>query len=175
MTNSTQTTIPQHPAVNADGAATINQRIRFRGGQRGVVLHRRDPELIGYPIPLATGQFMLVEKFGRHTYHEDAPPLYIALGRQVDRTQAKAAYAEHGPSQVARRKAAIWAARESDGIYDFSCPDMTLLGQDLSAGGYGDRYYVAADGRTCMVRTQYDMPHVGWWLSMDETALRALI
>ena len=169
--------IPQHRAVDAVGPARINERIKFRGGKRGVVLHNRDEELIGYPVPLASGKYLVVASFGRHRYHEDASPMFLALGRQVGEKAARKALAEHQPTQRAARGAKIEAASTRIGDDGWGRPNDGEMGEriyaDTNSSGYGTTYYAAGD-HCIAVRTEYDWPESYARVSMSPADLAAL-
>ena len=179
MTKPTSTPIPQHRAVKACGPATVNKNIQFKGRRHGVVLHNRDTDLIGYPIPLDTGKYLVATKFGRHYYHEDAGPMYVALGRIAGERAARKAYAEHGPTQRKLRQRSIEAASENIGDDGWGRPDAGEVGEkiaeDLRRGGYGMRFYASTDGTYVVsCRSEYDYPESYQRVRMSPDALKAL-
>ena len=105
--NETASSIQQHRSVQGHGPASLSSGIVAPGGIRGVALHRRDVDVIGYPIPLQDGQYLIVEEFGRRRFHRDAQPQVFALGRIHQRASALKALAAHRPTQLESGLAAI--------------------------------------------------------------------
>lgn len=165
--------IPPHPAVretDADGRAAVSVGVKFPGGKKGVALSRRDESVIGYPIALSNGRFLVAAKFGRHAFYgaAGAGAVFFALGRQVGRKAAEAAYAKH-PSQ---RRRTLEAARIADS-HTFDAPHSPLvrrLGELV-----GVTYWAAEDGTAVAQRADYDHPVSYWRLTLTPSEVGELL
>lgn len=154
-------------AVDDKGRAVLG-RPTFRGGKRGVELVERDEAIIGQPIPLANGRFLVAERFGRHRYHEDAPPLYFALGRQVGR---KVALEAARKSKRVVRRVLDAAMRRWSATEDWAEPASGEVGRLIGRIGTTAYYASADESETLAVRTEYDFPAA--WYRADVAAAAA--
>lgn len=147
------------PRVVENERAKLGNAI-FRGRKRGVELTHRATEIIGQPIPLANGRFLLAEKFGRHRYHEDAEPLYYALGKQVSR---RAALDAARKNKHVVRYALDGLMHNYDPDQDWAAPPASDIGRRI--GRLGNVTYHAAANDTLAVRNEYDFPPA--WYRID--------
>lgn len=173
--------IRAHTAVHTDAsgvARLIELRVRGRD-VKAVRLNGRNADVIGYPVRLEGGRWMIPSKFIAVDFHGamGRGRWFAARGRIVKTERAaRNALAKH--PETAR--IAIREATRGIGVGGHGHPAKGEVGavieQRTRLGGYGETYYASADGKCCYsCRLDYDWPPLWATIQMPPKKLKALL